>query len=55
MLHRQLNAGGLPSHVFQLHGDYYEPPNLLPLLCQGSRLEHLMQTMDYPLPERKPA
>ena len=54
-LHRQLNAAGVPSDVFQFAGDYYALPNLIPMLSQASKLELLMEIMEYPLPQRKAA
>jgi len=49
---RQANV---PVDVFQFNGDYYSLPNLVPMLARPSRLELLMEIMDYPLPQRKPA
>lgn len=40
--------------VFQFNGDYYSLPNLVPMLTRPSKLELLMEVMDFPLPERKP-
>jgi hypothetical protein len=45
---------GVPVDVFQFNGDYYSLPNLVPMLARPSRLELLMEIMDYPLPQRKP-
>ena len=39
--------------MFQFAGDYYSLPNLVPLLSKPSKLELLMEIMDYPLPVRK--
>lgn len=55
MLERQMKQAGLPADVFQFNGDYYALPNLIPMLCQSSRLELLMEIMEYPLPKRKAA
>lgn len=44
----------IPCDTFSFDGDYYSLPNLVPLLCQPSRVELLMEIMEYPLPERKP-
>ena len=44
---------GVPCDVFQFGGDYYALPNLVPLLGKPSRLELLMEIMEYPLPVRK--
>jgi hypothetical protein len=46
---------GVMAEAFQFTGDYYALPNLVPLLSRPSRLELLMEIMDYPLPQRKPA
>jgi hypothetical protein len=44
---------GVAVDVFEFGGDYYALPNLIPLLAKPSRLELLMEIMDYPLPVRK--
>jgi hypothetical protein len=41
--------------AFQFTGDYYALPNLVPLLSRPSKLELLVEIMDYPLPKRQPA
>ena len=41
--------------VFTFSGDYYSLPNLVPMLSRPSKLELLMEIMDYPLPRRKSA
>jgi hypothetical protein len=41
--------------AFQFMGDYYALPNLVPLLARPSKLELLMEIMDYALPQRRPA
>ena len=46
---------GVTADVFQFGGDYYALPNLVPLLSKPSRLELLMEIMEYPLPVRKTA
>jgi hypothetical protein len=46
---------GIIVDVFQFDGDYYSLPNLIPLLSKPSRLELLMEILDYPLPRRKSA
>jgi hypothetical protein len=51
----QCRTAGIMCDVFQFGGDYYALPNLVPLLSRPSRLELLMEIMDYPLPVRKPA
>jgi hypothetical protein len=44
---------GLPCDAFQFTGDYYALPNLVPLLSRPSKLELLLEIMEYPLPARK--
>jgi len=46
---------GVQVDVFEFGGDYYALPNLVPLLSQPSRLELLMEIMEYPLPTRRAA
>jgi hypothetical protein len=46
-------AAGVMVDVFQFAGDYYSLPNLVPLLSKPSKLELLMEIMEYPLPVRK--
>ena len=41
--------------TFDFTGDYYSLPNLVPLLAQPSKLDLLMEIMNYPLPQRQPA
>lgn len=45
---------GILCDAFQFTGDYYSLPNLVPLLSRPSKLELLMEIMDYPLPQRRP-
>jgi hypothetical protein len=54
-LEAQCRQKGVLCDAFQFTGDYYALPNLVPLLSRPSKLELLMEIMDYPLPERKPA
>jgi hypothetical protein len=54
-LEAQCRNAGLAVDVFQFGGDYYSLPNLVPLLSKPSRLELLMEIMEYPLPARRPA
>jgi hypothetical protein len=54
-LEEQCRRAGIPADAFQFSGDYYSLPNLVPLLTRPSKLELLMEIMDYPLPARKPA
>jgi len=51
----QRNGNEADSYVFQGETDYYSLPNLIQFLTKGSRLELLMEIMDYDLPERKVA
>lgn len=46
---------GLACDAFQFTGDYYALPNLVPLLARPSRLELLMEIMEYDLPQRREA
>ncbi len=46
---------GILADAFQFSGDYYALPNLVPLLSRPSKLDLLMEIMEYPLPARKPA
>jgi hypothetical protein len=52
-LEQQCRAAGLACDAFQFTGDYYALPNLIPLVSRPSKLELLMEIMEYPLPERK--
>ena len=54
-LEGRCKAAGLSADVFQFGGDYYALPNLIPLLSRPSKLELLMEIMDYPLPQRRSA
>jgi hypothetical protein len=54
-LEEQCRKAGFLCDAFQFTGDYYSLPNLVPLLSRPSKLELLMEIMDYPLPQRKPA
>jgi hypothetical protein len=46
-------AAGIAVDVFQFTGDYYALPNLIPILAQPSKMELLMEILQYPLPRRK--
>ena len=46
---------GVSVDVFQFGGDYYSLPNLVPLLSRPSKLDLLMEIMEYPLPQRRSA
>jgi len=54
-LEEQCRKAGILCDAFQFTGDYYSLPNLVPMLSRPSKLELLMEIMDYPLPQRKPA
>ena len=54
-LQRLCRRASIPVDVYQFKGDYYALPNLVPMLSRPSKLELLMEIMDYPLPVRKPA
>jgi hypothetical protein len=49
----QCRQAGILCDAFQFTGDYYALPNLVPLLSRPSKLELLMEIMDYPLPQRR--
>jgi hypothetical protein len=44
----------IAADAFQFRGDYYSLPNLIPMLSRPSKLELLMEILEYPLPERLP-
>jgi hypothetical protein len=54
-LEEACRKAGLVVDAFQFTGDYYALPNLVPLLARPSKLELLLEIMDYPLPARRPA
>jgi hypothetical protein len=54
-LEEQCRKAGIMCDAFQFTGDYYSLPNLVPMLSRPSKLELLMEIMDYPLPQRKTA
>lgn len=54
-LEEQCQRAGVMADAFQFSGDYYSLPNLVPLLSRPSKLELLMEIMEYPLPKRKGA
>jgi hypothetical protein len=53
LLEDRCKAAGIVCDAFQFSGDYYSLPNLVPLLARPSKLELLMEIMEYPLPQRK--
>ena len=52
LLESRCERAGIPLELYKFAGDYYSLPNLIPLLTQPSRLDLLMEIMDYPLPQR---
>ncbi len=54
-LEEECRQAGIVADAFQFSGDYYSLPNLVPLLSRPSKLELLMEIMEYPLPARLPA
>jgi len=54
-LEQQCQRAGIVADAFQFSGDYYALPNLVPLLTRPSKLELLMEILEYSLPARKPA
>lgn len=54
-LERQCGQAGFQVDAYQFTGDYYALPNLVPLLSRPTKLELLMEIMEYPLPQRQPA
>jgi hypothetical protein len=55
LLEDRCRQDGLTVEAFQFSGDYYALPNLIPLLSQPSRLELVLEILEYPLPKRRPA
>jgi hypothetical protein len=53
LLEDRCRAAGIQADAFQFTGDYYSLPNLVPLLSRPSKLDLLMEIMDYPLPARR--
>jgi hypothetical protein len=52
-IQRGCRQAAIPCDVFRFAGDYYALPNLVPLLSKPSRVELLMEIMEFPLPKRK--
>jgi len=52
-VYTQCQAAGIATDVFDFSGDYYSLPNLIPLVSRPSKLELLMEIMEYPLPQRR--
>ena len=55
ILQRQLQQQHIAVDVFPFNGDYYSLPNLVPMLSRPSRLDLLMEIMEYQLPVRRAA
>ena len=51
-LEDECRAAGIMADAFQFTGDYYALPNLVPLLSRPSKLDLLVEILDYPLPVR---
>jgi hypothetical protein len=54
-LETQCRTAGITVDTFQFGGDYYALPNLVSLLSKPSKLELLMEILEFPLPKRKSA
>jgi hypothetical protein len=52
-LEEACRRAGLSADAFQFDGDYYALPNLIPMLARPSKLDLLMEIMEYPLPRRR--
>jgi len=55
LLEDQCRQAGIMADAFQFTGDYYSLPNLVPLLSRPSKLDLLLEILEYPLPVLKPA
>jgi len=53
MLEDRCRNAGIPYEAYQFTGDYYSLPNLIPFLTKPSRLELLMEIMNWEMPKRK--
>jgi hypothetical protein len=54
-LQSQIATAGYQVDVFPFSGDYYALPNVIPFLLQPSKVELVLEIMEYPLPEREKA
>jgi hypothetical protein len=54
-LEKEGQAKGVTVDAWQFTGDYYSLPNLVKFLCKPSKLDLLMEIMNWPLPKRKVA
>ncbi len=52
---RTCRERGFPVDVFRFTGDYYALPNVIPFLQQPSRIDLVLDILEYPLPERPAA
>ncbi len=52
-LQAQIAKAGYQVDVFPFSGDYYALPNVIPFLLQPSKVELVLEIMEYPLPERE--
>jgi hypothetical protein len=52
-IERDCRKAAVACDTFLFDGDYYSLPNLVPLLAKPSRVELLMEIMEYPIPKRK--
>lgn len=52
-LESRCQQAGLVADVFHFRGDYYSLPNLIPMLARPSKMDLLMEILEYPLPERR--
>jgi hypothetical protein len=55
VLQQSCRRAGVAVDTFDFSGDYYSLPNLVPLLARPSKLDLLVEIMEYPLPARRPA
>ena len=54
LLETKCREAGLVADVFQFRGDYYSLPNLIPMLARPSKMDLLMEILEYPLSQRRP-
>jgi hypothetical protein len=52
-IEEQMKRAGLQCDAYQFTGDYYSLPNLIPMLNKATRLDLLMEIMQWDLPVRK--
>lgn len=52
-VYRACTAAGVQVEAYKFSGDYYALPGLIPYLTKGSRLDLLLEIMNYELPVRK--